>query len=163
MFFMFPCNALLFVRFFSGIFPTILFGFAHPLNVFSLFILHVAFVFVFIVSFAAVTSEITYSNPITKVKIKLPKKLLKCIAVFLNLILMPGLLIIIIILAYACILMGEYGVTVAQGYVTTDGGGAVVSLVPSMALFLIGWLIKWSFFSEPGRCFKEFDEINIIL
>ena len=48
-----------------------------------------------------------------------------------------------------------YGMTVAQGYVTKDGAGAIVSLVPSVALFLIGWLIKWRFFSETGRCMLQ--------
>ena len=145
--FMFPVNALLFVRLFISIFPTILFGFAYPLNVFSLVVLHVALVFVFTVSFTAITSnEVIYlwNSNVTKDK---PKKLFIYIF-FVTLI--CGLLIFWVFV-YACILMG-YGVTVAQGYVTKDGASAVVSFVPSMVLFLIGWLIKWRFFNEPGRC-----------
>ena len=54
------------------------------------------------------------------------------------------------ILGYASIIMG-YGLTVVQGFVTTDGASAVVSLIPSLFLFLIGWLIKWKFFADTGK------------
>ena len=53
-------------------------------------------------------------------------------------------------LAYVGFMIG-YGVTVVQGFVTSDGATAVVSLFPSLVMFMIGWLIKRRFFADTGK------------
>ena len=68
------------------------------------------------------------------------------------------LIIIILILSVGClayvVIMFGYELIVVQGYATSGGPSAIVSLFPPLVLFLIGWLIKRRFFADTGRCLK---------
>ena len=58
------------------------------------------------------------------------------------------ILILFHCLVYVGIIFG-YVFTIVQGFVDADGPHAVVLLLPSLATFFIGWLIKKKFF---GSC-----------
>ena len=59
-------------------------------------------------------------------------------------------LVLYICLVYACIIIAFF-LTVVRGYVRTDGAPSpgFVLILPSIALFLIGWLLR-KFFNDNG-------------
>lgn len=127
---------------FSCSFALLLLGFAYPLNTLALVVVHLAFVFAFTVAFAVIVAEV-----ISELEKRKRRKF--DVGFFLFLITLCAALIIVAILLYIGIIVG-YLFTIVQGFVTTDGAQAVVSFLPSLALFLIGWLIKKNFFGEIG-------------
>ena len=155
-------STFVFIWLFICAFPTLLLGFSYPLKTLSLFVLHVAFVFAVTIAFAVGLRDITFWSNLywTNRKI-LEKNKIKEFCFVVNNVLMSrkwSVLIIILVwigglLVYGGIMIG-YAVTVAQGFVTADGASAVVYLVPSFVLFLMGWLIKRRFFSDTGKWLK---------
>ena len=134
-------------------FPTLLLGFAYPLDALSLVVLHVAFVFTVTVAFAAVLNDIIfwwnlYSLYSTYKKTTVMGIMTHIIGIedFMYTI-VSIVLVALGCFAYAGIMIG-FALTVAQGFVTTEGANSVVSFIPSLFLFLIGGLIKWSFFTD---------------
>ena len=147
-------STFMFVWLIICLFPTLLLGFAYPLKVLSLVVLHVAFVFVFTVALAVGLTDLIfwwnayYVNRATFYQKKGKCEQIACafVCVLWNRIHNVFVLLCVVVvgcLAYVGFMIG-YGVTVVQGFVTSDGASAVVSLFPSLVMFIIGWLVKRS-------------------
>ena len=110
-------------------YSTLLFGLAYPLHTFSLVVLHMAFVYVIIVAYAIVIGGVW--------------KKTKKRRVLLFIVSLCVFLVLYICLVYACIIIAFF-LTVVRGYVRTDGAPSpgFVLILPSIALFLIGWLLN---------------------
>ena len=117
-------------------YSTLLFGLAYPLHTFSLVVLHMAFVYVIIVAYAIVIGGVW--------------KKTKKRRVLLFIVSLCVFLVLYICLVYACIIIAFF-LTVVRGYVRTDGAPSpgFVLILPSIALFLIGWLLR-KFFNDNG-------------
>ena len=118
-------------------FATLLFGLAYPLHTFSLVVLHMAFVYIIIVVYAIVIAGVW-----KKTKSTLNIACIIALCVFL---------VVYICLGYAGIIIA-YFLTVVRGYIRTDGAPSpgFVLILPSLALFLIGWLLR-RFFNDNGE------------
>ena len=145
---MFAFNLLFCVWLIINLLATILLGIAYPLYTLSLFMIHVAFMYVGIVSLAVGIASESISS-VQKESDEVQKnsggkcncKICFCISCLIVLILFHCLVYVAIIFGYVF--------TVVQGFVDTDAPHAVVLLLPSMVTFFIGWLIKKNFF---GAC-----------
>ena len=110
-------------------FATLLFRLAYPLHTFSLVVLHMAFVYIIIVVYAIVIAGVW-----KKTKSTLNIVCIIALCVFL---------VVYICLCYAGIIIA-YFLTVVRGYIRTDSAPSpgFVLFLPSLALFLIGWLLR---------------------
>ena len=151
--------AFLFLWLLICAFPTLLLGFGYPLETLSLFLIHVAFVFTVTVALAVGLSDIIfwwncYYIKMSRLHQDKCKKQIFAIGNVIRYRIHVCLMIIVVLsvgcLAYVVIMFG-YELTVVQGFVTSGGPSAVVSLFPPLVLFLIGWLIKRRFFTDTGR------------
>ena len=117
-------------------YSTLLFGLAYPLHTFSLVVLHMAFVYVIIVAYTIVIAGVWKKT-----------KKQKTLIFFISLCVF---LVLYICLVYAGIIVAFF-LTVVRGYIRTDGAPSpgFVLILPSIALFLIGWLLK-RFFNDSG-------------
>ena len=118
-------------------FATLLFGLAYPLHTFSLVVLHMAFVYIIIVVYAIVIAGVWKKRKST---LKIACIIALCV-----------FLVVYICLGYAGIIIA-YFLTVVQGYIRTDGAPSpgFVLILPSLALFFIGWLLR-RFFNDNGE------------
>ena len=153
-------STFLFVWLLICAFPTLLLGFGYPLETLSLVVLHLAFVFAVTVALAVGLSDIIfwwncyYTKTSKSDHKKCTRQILATIDVMRHRTHVCIILIVVLFVAcfaYVVILFG-YEFTVVQGYVTSDEASAVVSLFPSLVLFLIGWLIKRRCFADTGKC-----------
>ena len=117
-------------------YSTLLFSLAYPLHTFSLAVLHMAFVYVIIVVYAIVIAGVWKS---TKKRTTILSFLLLCI-----------LMVVYICLIYVGIIIAFFLMFV-RGYIRTDGAPSpdFILILPSIALFLVGWLLN-KFFSDSG-------------
>ena len=134
----------------AGSCSTLLFGFGYPLKMLPLIVLHVAFVFTVTVAFAVGLSDIifwyntyyTHRTTLHTRQINVFWHVVKDIIEFQT----SRVIIIVFVWFGACLLyegtMIGYELTVAQGFVTSDEANAVMFLVLSLVLFLMGLLIK---------------------
>ena len=115
-------------------FATLLFGLAYPLHTFSLVVLHMGFVYIIIVVYAIVIASVW--------------KKTKSAVTIACIIALCAFLVVYICIGYAGIII-TYFLTVIQGYIRTDGAPnpGFVLILPSLALFLIGWLLR-RFFND---------------
>ena len=121
-------------------YSTLLFGLAYPLHTFALVVLHMAFVYVIIVAYAIVIADVWKKG--------------KNIYISITLCVVCVFLVLYICLVYAGIIVAFF-LTVVRGYIRTDGAPSpgFVLFLPSVALFLIGWLLK-RFFNDSGMYVK---------
>ena len=71
---------------------------------------------------------------------------------YVSLFVFIGVLLLILSAGmYTCVMM-FFGFIVAQGLVTSVGAEATILLLPSIAIFCIGWLIKRGFLETTGVC-----------
>ena len=122
-------------------YSTLLFSLAYPLHTFSLAVLHMAFIYVIIVAYAIAIGGVWKS---TKKRTTIISFISICI-----------LFVVYICLIYVGIIIAFFLIFV-RGYVRTDGAPSpdFILILPSIALFLIGWLLK-KFFSDSGNL-KQF-------
>ena len=151
-------STFLFIWLLICLFPALLYGFAYPLNTLLLVVVHVAFVFAVTVAFAAVLSDVIFwinsrgsRHEIFQNRIYLCVMIKDLLRVFI--LRMPVIFIVVGCLAYGGFIVGS-GLTVVQGFVTSDGAISIVPLIPSLGLFLIGWLIKRRYFADAGKDFS---------
>ena len=121
-------------------YSTLLFSLAYPLHTFSLAVLHMAFVYVIIVAYAIVIAGVWKST-------KKHRTIISLILIIL--------LVVYICLIYVGIIIAFFLMFV-RGYIRTDGAPnpAYILILPSVALILIGWLLK-KFFSVSSML-KQF-------
>ena len=177
-------STFLFLWLFICGFPTLLLCLGYPLETLSLVVLHVAFVFAVTVALAVVLndaifwwncyyikrSRLLYQDRslkphnyiiLTKTNGQKKKKCSRQIFAVIDVIKdrIHMCIIIIVVLSVGClayvVIMFGYAVTVVQGFVNSGGPSAVVSLFPSLVLFLIGWLIKNRFIADTGKAYTH--------
>lgn len=131
-------------------------GFAYPLNILALIALHIAIVFVFTVAFAVLIAQVLADYEKSKIAVirkgkLIHNKLLSYSCFTLLLYIALGLLLpILAILVYVCVII-SFGLTVVQGLVTSEGAQAAVIFLPSLIMFLTGWLVKKKFFGDNSK------------
>ena len=108
----------------ASLFATLLFALAYPVYVITLIVLHIAYVFVVSIFFAVIALEGTSSIII----------ILFCILSYLSF----GLFYVAIIWGYAS--------TIVQRIVPAEGVVQGLLFLPSLILFIAGWLLKRRFF-----------------
>ena len=149
-------STFLFVWLLICLFPTLLYGFAYPLNTLLLVVVHVAFVFAVTVAFAAVLSDVIFwINSYGSRHEIIQNRIYLCVMIK-DLLLVLFLMMPVFFIVFGCLAYGGFiiGLTVVQGFVTSDGANAFLPLIPSLGLFLIGWLIKRRFFADTGKDFS---------